>query len=193
MSSVDGSIPASNPRGLANIVQRWPTALGILVAAGSVLGLSDGRDVASVVAASGFVYLAAAALGRPGAAWPAFGLTFVLVGLGMSVSGFDPVPWLIAGAVVLVVIGLAPQRWRPVWSLPTQAAAMLVLGATAVIALRVDATAGGVLVSLGLLAHVAWDVYHHRNGRVVARSFAEFCGVLDILVAVGVLVLTLTA
>jgi hypothetical protein len=50
-----------------------------------------------------------------------------------------------------------------------------------------------VLVSLGLLAHVAWDVYHHRNGRVVARSFAEFCGVLDILVAVGVLVLTLTA
>lgn len=189
MTSVDGTAPTSNPGALPDLLHRWPTALGVLVAAGTVFGLNDGRDVASVVAASGFVYLAAAALGKPGAAWPAFGLTFVLVGLGIGVSGFDPVPWMLARAAVLFMIGLATRRWRPVWSLPTQAAAMLVLGATAVIALRVNETAGGVLVSLGLFAHAAWDVYHHRTGRVVARSLAEFCGVL---VGIGVLVLTLT-
>lgn len=193
MSSVDGTVPTSNRLNGASLAHRWPTALGILIAAGTVFGLSDGRDVASVVAASGFVYLAAAALGKPSAAWPAFGLTFVLGGLGMTFSGFDPVPWMLAGAAALAVFGMATQGWRPVWSLPTQAAAMLVLGATAVVALRVNETAGGVLVSLGLFAHAAWDVYHHRTGRVVARSLAEFCGVLDVLVGAGVLVVTLTA
>jgi hypothetical protein len=42
-------------------------------------------------------------------------------------------------------------------------------------------------VSAGLLAHAAWDVYHHRTGRVVVRSMAEFCGVLDTLLALVVL------
>jgi hypothetical protein len=31
------------------------------------------------------------------------------------------------------------------------------------------------VVAAGLLGHAAWDVYHHRAGRVVRRSLAEFC------------------
>ncbi len=38
----------------------------------------------------------------------------------------------------------------------------------------------------------AWDVYHHRVERVVARSMAEFCAVLDTLLAFVVLGVTLT-
>ena len=36
-----------------------------------------------------------------------------------------------------------------------------------------------------------WDVLHHRAGRVVVASMAEFCAVLDALLAVLVLVAAL--
>ncbi|MEU2200654.1 hypothetical protein [Isoptericola sp. NPDC019482] len=170
----------------------WPAALGVLVAVATMFGLADARDVAPVLAASGLVYLAAAALGRPGAAWLAFGVTFVLIGV-TKVVDLDPTPWMIGLAVVLAVVGLAAGRTRPPWSLPLQAAAMLVLGAAALVAVRLDVTAGGLVVAVGLLGHAAWDAYHHRTGRVVARSLAEFCGVLDVILAVALAVLTLSA
>jgi len=47
------------------------------------------------------------------------------------------------------------------------------------------------LVAAGLLGHAAWDFYHHRTNRVVSRSLAEFCLVLDTLLAIAVLVVTL--
>ncbi|MCK9795911.1 hypothetical protein M1843_19370 [Isoptericola sp. 4D.3] len=163
----------------------WPAALGVLVAAGTMIGLADARDVAPVLAASGFVYVAAAALGRPGAAWAAFGVTFVLIGVA-KVADLDPTPWMIALAVVLAVVGLAAGRGRPPWSLPLQAAAMLVLAAAALLAVRADATVGGLIVAVALLGHAAWDLYHHRTRRVVSLSLAEFCCVLDVLLAVAV-------
>ncbi|MBL6278311.1 hypothetical protein JMF97_19305 [Micromonospora fiedleri] len=173
------------------LLRRWPAALGVLVAVGTVLGVEHGGQIASVVAASGFVYLAAVAIGRPGAAWAAFGVTFVLVGLSLR-AGFDAVLWICVAAAGLAVLGALRAGVRPVWSLPLQSAAMLVLGAAALLAVRADHLAAGVIVSVALFAHAAWDVWHHRTERVVTRSFAEFCGVLDVLVGVGLLVVTLT-
>ena len=37
--------------------------------------------------------------------------------------------------------------------------------------------------------HAAWDAYHYLRDRVVARSYAEFCGVLDLLVGAVILVI----
>ncbi|MFI9531284.1 hypothetical protein [Micromonospora rosaria] len=184
------SAMAASPGG--TLLRRWPVALGALVAVGTVLVLHHGGQAASVVAASGFVYLAAAATGRPGAAWAAFGVTFVLVGLGLAPTGFDPVPWICAAALGLAAVGVVRVGLRPAWSLPLQAAAMLVLGAAALLAVRADHVTGGIVVSVALFAHAAWDVWHHRTGRVVPRTLAEFCGVLDVLLGVGVLVVTLT-
>jgi hypothetical protein len=38
-------------------------------------------------------------------------------------------------------------------------------------------------VAIGLLGHAGWNVYHHRANRVVVRSPAEFCFIIDTLVA----------
>ncbi|GAA2011472.1 hypothetical protein GCM10009739_24770 [Microbacterium ulmi] len=170
----------------------WPAALGMVVAAATAYGLTDGRAVAPVVAASGLVYLAAAATGRPRAAWVAFGVTIPLITVG-KLTGLDVTPWLLALAAVMLVVGLARRRTRPWWALPLQTAAMLVLGAAALIAVQLNATLGGLLVATALLAHAAWDIHHHRTRRVVVRSLAEFCAVLDILVAVIVAVIALTS
>ncbi|QEO16319.1 hypothetical protein FLP10_17160 [Agromyces intestinalis] len=169
----------------------WPATLGMLVAAATAYGLDDGREVAPVVAASGLVYLAASASGRRWAAWVAFGVSFGLITLD-KFTGFEATPWLLGLAAVLVVVGLAGGHTRPWSSLPLQTAAMLVLGATALLAVRLDATVGGLLVAAALLGHAAWDIHHHRTGRVVDRSFAEFCAVLDILVAALVTTIAFT-
>ncbi|MEV5069583.1 hypothetical protein MRBLMI12_001159 [Microbacterium sp. LMI12-1-1.1] len=170
----------------------WPIALAVLVAAATAYGLTDGRDVAPVVAASGLVYLAAAATQRRWAAWVAFGIAFALISLD-KFADLDAMPWLLLLAGVLVVAGPASRPAHPWWALPLQTAAMLVLGATAVLALQLDPTVGGLLVSAALLGHAAWDVHHHRTGRVVDQALARFCAVLDVLVAILVGVVTLTA
>lgn len=172
--------------------RRRPSALGVVVAVGTGVGIGGAAQVAPVVAASGFVYLAAAALGRPGAAWPAFGVSFVLIAAGRVVDGRGAdgaaPTWLMLGlAAVLAVYGLVRGRGRPAWGLPLQAAAMAVLGAVALAGARVSPTGAGLLVAGALLAHAAWDVRHHRGGRVVARSMAEFCAVLDVVLALLVL------
>ncbi|GAB3631823.1 hypothetical protein GCM10027421_11760 [Microbacterium shaanxiense] len=163
----------------------WPAALGVLVAAATAYALTDGRDIAPVVVASGVVYLAAAATGRRWTAWAAFGVTIPLIAL-TKVTDLDATLWLLVLAGILLVIGLGSRRLHPWWSFPLQTAAMLVLGAIAVIATQVNPVVGGLLVAAALLGHAAWDVYHHRTGRVVGRSLAEFCAVLDVLVAIVV-------
>jgi hypothetical protein len=67
---------------------------------------------------------------------------------------------------------------------------MVVLAAAAITAVHADQTWAGLLVGGGLVAHAAWDVYHHHVQRVVSRSMAEFCAVLDTVVAVPVLAVT---
>ena len=89
--------------------------------------------------------------------------------------------------MVFIGYGLVRGAIRPAGGLPLQALAMVVVGTIAVITLLVDETAGGILVAIGLLGHAGWDVYHHRVNRVVVRSLAEFCFVIDTLVAGAVL------
>ncbi|WP_157107700.1 hypothetical protein [Nocardia amikacinitolerans] len=37
------------------------------------------------------------------------------------------------------------------------------------------------------IGHGLWDFAHHRANRAVARSFAEFCAVVDVLIGAAVL------
>jgi hypothetical protein len=55
------------------------------------------------------------------------------------------------------------------------------------VALYVEPVLGGMLVAIGLLGHAAWDAVHYLRDRVVTRSYAEFCAVLDLLVGGAVL------
>jgi hypothetical protein len=187
---------SQRPQTRSSLAHRWPTAAGIALAAFVGFGTTGHGDVAPVVTASGFVYLGAAALRRRTAAWPMFFISFVLITIGFSIPGFAPSwsSWSMLGiAAALVAYGLARGAMRPPWGVPLQAGAMVVLAAAAITAVNVGATWAGLLVSAALLAHTAWDVYHHRVERVVARSMAEFCAVLDTLLAFVVLAVTLTS
>jgi hypothetical protein len=140
-------------------------------------------------AASAAVYLGAAALQRPAAAWPLFFATAVVITVARLLDDrFEPTWVILAGAVVLLIYGLLRGAGHLGHGLPLQTAGLVGFGAAA--ALTITSELGAYLVAAGLLGHAAWDVYHHRTNRVVVRSLAEFCLVLDTALAVAIVIVT---
>jgi hypothetical protein len=118
------------------------------------------------------------------------------VGVGASVASLAlvaPLPerlqiWISAWCVLLAAViyltwgtargDLGDRRW-----LSAQTAAVLGFGAVAIAAVAVDPAAARYVLAAGWFAHAAWDVVHHRAGRVVPRWYAETCLVADLLLA----------
>ncbi|MEV1018069.1 DUF6010 family protein [Micromonospora sp. NPDC049751] len=121
--------------------------------------------------------------------WPA-GLA-LLVTVDMWVDPGVLSPWtmlVLPGGYLL--IGLARRTLRGPGVLATQLAGLAVWVALTLAAVAVGGRTAAWLVALGWLAHAGWDVIHHRTGRVVPRGYAEFCGVLDVVLA-GVMILAI--
>jgi hypothetical protein len=185
-------------RPLWRSLQWWPSLAAIAFAAFVALGLFSGEeggaDLAPIVAASGLVYLAAAALEKPIVAWIAFFVSVAIITLArQGVVDIDATWFQLALAALLLIVGLVRGALRSASGLPLQALAMLGFGAIAVTASAVNATLGAYLVAAGLFAHAGWDAYHHRANRVVARSMSEFCFMLDLLLAGAIVIVTIRA
>jgi hypothetical protein len=193
MTAASDQTHATTGAGAAGVLRRrWPTLAAVALAALTVIGLASGADLAPVLAASGLVYLGAAALRKQTTAWPVFFATFLVITVAKVVPGLPDATWILLGAALLfLVYGLLRGAVRPASGLPFQTFAMAVFGAAAAVALTVGGDVGAYLVAAGLLGHAAWDVYHYRVNRVVRRSLAEFCFVLDTLLAVAIVILAL--
>jgi hypothetical protein len=190
VTDTESILPASS-RARSLVRRRWPTLAGLGFAALIAFDLVSGVDLAPVLAASAAVYLGAAALQRPAAAWPLFFATAVVITMAKLLEDrFEPTWVILAGAVALLVYGLLRGADRPGYGLPLQTVALLGFGAAAGAALMITPALGAYLVAAGLLGHAAWDAYHHRVNRVVVRSMAEFCLVLDTALAVAIVLVT---
>lgn len=167
----------------------WPTVLGLLFAL--VLALGFGTGFATIVMVCAVIYVFAAVVARPGAAWIGFFATSPIVAIGLI---FDT-EWLALSitavlGVILIVIGLARGTWRTAvnrWQL----LGVAVFSALAVVASVTSPLVAGILIAVALIAHAAWDVTHHVRRAVVSRPYAEFCAVLDVTLAVAVILLAL--
>jgi hypothetical protein len=188
-TTVDGT-PRARGRWTNLLAHRWPTALGVAVAALTALDLKvDAGFVSSLsalVVVMALVYIGAAVLGRR-ASW-----AVLLAGLPVaffvpSTLGINPSVILLLAAAFFLVAGVVRERSREPGGLALQAAGVLVFGATALAALYVAPEIGAYLVALALLGHAAWDAYHYLRDRVVARSYAEFCGIADLLLGAAIL------
>jgi hypothetical protein len=140
------------------------------------------------------VYLGAAALQKPAAAWPLFFGTFLIIAVNRTgITAIDATWVFLLLAVLLAAYGLSRGAVLPTGGLPLQTIAMAAFGAVAAAAVNTSGDAAAYLVAAGLLGHAAWDVYHHWTNRVVVRSMAEFCAVLDTALAVAIVAATATA
>ena len=183
--------PHACGRWIGALMHRWPTALGIAVAALAAFDAQDGLEFAELTVLMALVYLGAAALDRRWAAW-----VMLLAGLPLaffisSISGIDPSVVLLVAAPVFLVLGVARGQWQRPDGLPLQTAGMLAFGSTALVALYyVYPDPGGKLLGIAILGHAAWDAYHYLRDRVVVRSYAEFCAIVDLLLGAAILFMT---
>ena len=176
---------------VAALLLRWPTWLAIAMAAvlapgGSVDGLAGALPLVAIA------YLAAAALQRRQATWV---VAVVAVGSLAALrlqDWVDPIIVILAAAMGLVLWGAAAGRFKRSSALTIETAGMVLFTTFALVALSLGPEIGRYVVAAGWLGHAAWDAAHLRADTVVARSFAEWCAVYDVLRAIGIVVLPLT-
>lgn len=171
------------------IAARWPAALGLgmsLLMAGGA-GTDDGmRGFAEILPLLPLLYLVVATLERRRATWPLLGAGFAVIFLLRAVDLISPGAVFWAVALVVLVWNAVGGRLRRDGTVRLQAVGMLVFGGLALAGLVVDPAVGRYLVAAGWLLHGVWDVVHLTLNRVVARSFAEWCAVVDVVVAAAI-------
>jgi hypothetical protein len=165
----------------------WPVALAVGMAALSFGGSESDDAVESfseVLLLLPLLYLVVAKLQRRQASWPVLvvGITSFIALRALDVIA--PSAVFSAVALLALVVGAVDGQLRRPDPFRVQALGMLGFGALALAGLVVDPDLGRYLVAAGWFLHGIWDFVHLRADKVVARSYAEWCGVVDVLIAV---------
>ena len=182
--------PHAHRRWTGALMHRWPTALGVAVAVLAAYGMDRATEIvslSSLVVLMALVYVGSAAVDRRWFAWVVLLAGVAVLVVAPASSDVVPSTIFLVTALGFLVVGVARGLLRRPGGLPLQAAGMLVFGAGMLAALYVAPELGAYLVTLGLLGHGAWDAVHYFRDGVVARSYAEFCAVLDLLVGAAIL------
>ncbi|MER5650168.1 hypothetical protein [Streptosporangium sp. NPDC002524] len=181
------SVPHGRGHRVRRLLDRWPTALALALSAVTFGGTGSDEGVASfasILLLLPLLYLLVAKLEARRATWP-------LLVAGMA--GVVALRWLdvIEPAVVFSAVALIVLLWSVVdghmfrsGTFRVQALGMLAFGALGLIGLAVHPDLGRYLVAAGWFFHGVWDFVHLRRDKVVARSFAEWCGVIDVVIAI---------
>jgi hypothetical protein len=169
------------------LTDRWPTALALGLSALTFGGSETEEGVASlseVLLLLPLLYLVVAKLQRRQASWPVLvvGITSFIALRALDVIA--PSAVFSAVALLVLVLGAVDGQLRRPDPFRVQALGMLSFGALALAGLAVDPDLGRYLVAAGWFLHGIWDFVHLRADKVVACSYAEWCGVVDVLIAV---------
>lgn len=174
---------------LRTLARRWPSALALLMAV-VTWGSSPRAGLAQALLMFALGYLVAAAVGRPRLTWLlAVGVVAALAVLRLQ-HRFDPFWVLLVAGVVVLTLGVLRGRPRAGLVL-VEAGGVAMFAFVGIVALAVDPEVGRILLGVGWMSHAVWDLAHWWLDRVVSRSFAEWCGVFDLVGGLSILVLPL--
>jgi hypothetical protein len=174
-------------RWLVALKNRWPTGLALAMSALTFGGSESAEGVASfsqILLLLPLLYLVVAKLQRREATWPLLVTGLALV-IGLRVLDvIAPAAVFAAMALIVLVWAAVDRQLFESGTFQIQALGMLWFGALGLIGLAVDPDLARYLVAAGWLLHGVWDFVHLKLDKVVARSFAEWCGVIDVVIAV---------
>lgn len=174
----------------ARLVDRWPTAVGLVLAAAAITGIIAGGadiDLLPGVAAMMAIYPATWATGKPMAAFLMFGGTIVAGGLAFALQ--------LEGAIVMTVILVVAWLWALVvgraqdrYWFTVETLGMIFFGGLTIAGFLLDTNLGIILAGVGWLTHGLWDAFHYVRNKIVSRNWSELCAVVDIPVGVALIV-----
>lgn len=168
------------------VTKRWPTALALAMSALTFGGgeSDEGMEgLGEALLLLPLLYLVAAKLRRRQASWPLLVTGIVAIVVLRVADVIAPAAVFSAVALTVLVWGAVDGQLRRSGTFQVQALGMLGFGALALVGLAVDADLGRYLVAAGWFFHGVWDFVHLKRDKVVARSYAEWCGVVDVLIA----------
>jgi hypothetical protein len=182
------------PRRTPSLLDRWPTALALVLAAASLVVIigDEFTDLAAGIAAMACIYMAAYVVGRKLAAWPAFPAVIAVM-VGLEIAGVDS---LISMTVLLFVLWIAAilrGRTDDRRLFAVQSAGMIFFGGLTLLALPMGERGVGVVAGIGFFCHGIWDAYHFARNQVVNRPWSETCVVVDLILAPALVVVALTS
>lgn len=174
------------------VLRRWPTALAVGMSALTLDRSGSDRSVEAygeILPFLALLYLIVAVLRRRGASWPVLIIGILVITVLELLGVMAPSSAAVAVALVVLVWSAVSGRLTESGMLRVQAVGMLGFGALALTGLAVEPEVGRYVVAAGWFLHGVWDFVHLRLDKVVSRSYAEWCGVIDVLVAAELLLL----
>ncbi|WP_426310160.1 hypothetical protein [Cellulosimicrobium sp. E-16] len=171
-----------------HLLERWPSLVGLLALLLNVTNGADAHVTAMIIVIASACYLATSVIGSRRSGWIVVGGAIVAVVLA-RVTGLDPTVTVLVLGAVLAVLGLLRGADVDRRELGTQALGFLGFSAVALTAMMVGPLPALYLAALAAVGHAAWDVVHLVGDRVVPRSLAEACFVLDLGLGVAMLCL----
>jgi len=187
--SVSPAVPQAPGRWLLN---RWPTLVAIACAALTFGGNQDDETVqglAEFIILLQLNYVVAAALQRRRYAWAGLPISIAIAAAAELQNAVPSASLLTALALGALLLGFWRRHLRDSGSFRAQALGMVGFAAVAITAVVVDPGLALYLTAAGWAAHGVWDFVHLWKDSVVARSFAEWCGVIDVLLAAELLLI----
>ena len=182
-------------RAVSMLARRWPTAIALALAAPDLFDgpLEDPDGAAETFGQAlpilPLAYMVMVKLGRRNLTWP---VVFTALAAVAAVRFFDliaPSTMLIGASLVVLLWGAIDGQLQRSGEFKLQTLGLLIFGGLALVGLAVDADLGRYLIAAGWFFHGVWDFVHLWRDKVVARSFAEWCGVIDIMIAAQLVLL----
>lgn len=171
--------PDSSGRRLPALRRWWPSALAVVMSAAS-WGI-DAAAAGQLLPLLPMIYVALVVIGRRSASWPLLALGSACFLLLQSQVAVDPTLGFAVIAGCVVVAGLLANGGR---ELLLQTSAMVLWFALVLGARAAAPDTSQMLLALGWIAHGGWDLWHLRRNKVASRTYAQWCGVFDVLMGV---------
>lgn len=179
-------------RVLRHVIARWPAALGLLALLANLAGGADPHVAAMIIIIAATCYVGAAVLGSQRSVWVMVVLASAAVVIA-RLTGLDPTATLIVMGIGLAVFGLIRSTGRQRREIGVQMLGFAGYVGVGLAAMISHSTWTIYLAAVVALGHTVWDVVHYVRDKVVARSLAEACFVLDLGLAVALLASAWTA
>jgi hypothetical protein len=168
------------------VLRRWPTLLAVGV--GVLMWGADVVSLRELLVLLPLEYVVMAAVGVRRASWPVLVLCFAAF-VGLTAQELvDVETALLVIAAVALAAGLFRRQGKS--ALLVSGVGLVVFGGVALLAVDQSPDVARYLVAAGWFGHGLWDFAHLRANKTVSRSYAEWCGVLDVLVAAMLITMT---